>query len=177
MHGIIRRQIVTATTANDVKRIREGLADPGNTCHVKYWGYRSAKNEKWLKEHGLNSRIHRKKPHKRPMSAPTAKANGRESKNRAKVEHVFAHQKARMGLTIRTVGLGPRQDRHHNGEHGIQYESIEMASRSSQNRQRMTAWCPLEARIGLARPKQARIGHRKSRNRGQIRPHPTLINS
>ena len=41
----------------------------------------------------------------RPTGARTAKVNGRKSKDRAKVEHVFAHQKARMGLTIRTVGL------------------------------------------------------------------------
>ena len=68
-------------------------------------GQRSAENEKWLKENGLNSRIRRKKPRGRPMSARTAKANGRKSKDRAKVEHVFAHQKVRMGLTIRTVGL------------------------------------------------------------------------
>ena len=106
-HGIIRRQIVTDAAANDGKRLREGLIDHGNTCG-DVWGdtgYRSAENERWLKEHGLHSRIHRKKPHKRPMPARTAKANGRKSKDRAKVEHVFAHQKARMGLTIRTVGL------------------------------------------------------------------------
>ena len=39
------------------------------------------------------------------MSARTAKANGRKLKDRAKVEHVFAQQKVRMGQTIRTVGL------------------------------------------------------------------------
>ena len=106
-HGIIRRRIVTDAAANDGKRLREGLIDHGNTCG-DVWGdtgYRSAENEKWLKENGLNSRIHRKKPRGRPMPARTAKANGRKSKDRAKVEHVFAHQKARMGLTIRTVGL------------------------------------------------------------------------
>ena len=106
-HGIIRRQIVTDAAANDGKRLREGLIDHGNTCG-DVWGdtgYRSAENEKWLKENGPDSRIHRKKPRGRPMPARTAKANGRKSKDRAKVEHVFAHQKARMGLTIRTVGL------------------------------------------------------------------------
>ena len=107
MHGIIRRQIVKDAAANDGKRLREGLIDPGNTCR-DVWGdtgYRSAENERWLKEHGLNSRIHRKKPHKRPMSTRNAKANGRKSKNRAKVEHAFGHQKTQMELTIRTVGL------------------------------------------------------------------------
>ena len=106
--GFISRsgQIVTDAAANDGKRLREGL-DRGNTCGDVCGdrGYRSAENERWLKEHGLNSRIHRKKPHKRPMPARIAKANGRKSKDRAKVEHVFAHQKARMRLAVRTVGL------------------------------------------------------------------------
>jgi len=35
----------------------------------------------------------------------TSKANGRKSKVRAKVEHVFAAQKHRMGLFVRTVGI------------------------------------------------------------------------
>ena len=34
-----------------------------------------------------------------------AKANGRKSAVRSKVEHVFARQKNRMGLAIRTIGL------------------------------------------------------------------------
>jgi transposase, IS5 family len=40
------------------------------------------------------------------MPANTARANGRKSKVRATVEHVFAHQKGSMGLVIRTIGLG-----------------------------------------------------------------------
>ena len=39
------------------------------------------------------------------MSPATARANGRRSKIRSRIEHVFAHQKARMGLFIRTIGL------------------------------------------------------------------------
>ena len=41
----------------------------------------------------------------RRMASGFAKANARKSKDRAKVKHVFASQKARMGPTIRTVGL------------------------------------------------------------------------
>lgn len=39
------------------------------------------------------------------MSKRTSMANGRKSAVRAKVEHVFGHQKDRMGLVIRTIGL------------------------------------------------------------------------
>ena len=35
----------------------------------------------------------------------TSRANGRRSKIRAVVEHVFAQQKARMGLFVRTIGI------------------------------------------------------------------------
>lgn len=41
----------------------------------------------------------------RPMSKPTSRANDRKSVVRSKVEHVFGHQKDRMGLVIRTIGL------------------------------------------------------------------------
>jgi IS5 family transposase len=39
------------------------------------------------------------------MPAPMVRANGRKSKVRAAVEHVFAHQKGPMGLVVRTIGL------------------------------------------------------------------------
>ena len=61
--------------------------------------------EAWLERNGYVSDIHHKKPKGRPMSEATARANGRRSKVRARVEHVFAHQKARMGLIVRTIGI------------------------------------------------------------------------
>ena len=51
------------------------------------------------------SRIHRRKPRGRPMPKRTRRANAAKSTVRSKVEDVFAHQKARMGMTIRTIGL------------------------------------------------------------------------
>lgn len=53
----------------------------------------------------MASEIHRKKPQGRPISKRTSKANSRKSVVRSKVEHVFGHQKDRMGLIIRTIGL------------------------------------------------------------------------
>lgn len=51
------------------------------------------------------SRIHRKKPNGKPMPKATARANAKKSSIRARVEYVFAHQKNRFGLFIRTIGL------------------------------------------------------------------------
>ena len=42
---------------------------------------------------------------KKPMPLNTHRANGKKSKIRACVEHVFAVQKERMGLFIQTIGL------------------------------------------------------------------------
>lgn len=67
--------------------------------------YRSQRNEKWLAKHMLTSRIHRRKPAGKPMPRATARANAKKSSIRAAVEHVFAHQKNRFGLFIRTIGL------------------------------------------------------------------------
>ena len=59
----------------------------------------------------LSSRIHRRKPKGKPMPIATARANAVKSSIRARVEHVFAHQKSRFGLFIRTIGItGPRRN-------------------------------------------------------------------
>ena len=39
------------------------------------------------------------------MPVATRIANGRKSKVRSAVEHVFAHQKGLLGLAIRTIGI------------------------------------------------------------------------
>jgi transposase, IS5 family len=62
-------------------------------------------NEAWLEKNGYVSDIHHKKPKDRMMSEATSRANGRRSKVRAFVEHVFAQQKSRMGLFVRTIGI------------------------------------------------------------------------
>src|SRR3546814_4134801 len=54
---------------------------------------------------GFASQVHRKKPKGKAMSKVTSRANNRKSKIRSKVEHVFAEQKYRMGLFIRTIGI------------------------------------------------------------------------
>jgi len=106
-HGIIRRHKTTDAAAHDGARLREGLIDPANTGS-SVWAdtaYRSAANETHLDKVGKVSRIHRRKPRGRPMPKAVARANAAKSKVRARVEHVFAEQKDRMGLFIRTIGI------------------------------------------------------------------------
>ena len=103
----IRRQIITSAAAHDGARLREGLIDRTNTAS-SVWAdtaYRSKANEDFLAGAGKTSQIHRRKPKGKPMPKRTARANSRRSKVRARVEHVFAHQKDRMNLAIRSIGI------------------------------------------------------------------------
>ena len=67
--------------------------------------YRSKANEDFLDKNGFVSRIHRKKPPGRPMPETTRRANALKSKVRSCVEHVFAEQKDKMELFVRTIGI------------------------------------------------------------------------
>ena len=67
--------------------------------------YRSKANEDFLARNGFVSRIHRKKPPGGPMPETTRRANALKSVVRSRVEHVFATQKDKMDLFIRTIGI------------------------------------------------------------------------
>lgn len=105
-HGLIRKWTVTAAAAHDGARLPE-LLDKNNTAS-NVWAdtaYRSKKNETHMTKNGFVSQVHRKKPKGKPMPERLSKANGRKSKVRALVEHVFAAQKGPMALFIRTIGI------------------------------------------------------------------------
>lgn len=67
--------------------------------------YRSVDNETFMADDGFVSRVHRKKPRGRPMPERTRRANNAKSQIRSRVEHVFADQKTRIGLFVRTIGI------------------------------------------------------------------------
>jgi transposase, IS5 family len=106
-YGLIRKWLTTDAAAHEGRRLREGLLDKSNTAS-SVWGdtaYRSVANEAFLAKNGFVSRLHRKKPANRPMSLATRRANNGKSKIRSRIEHVFAEQKDRMDLFVRTIGL------------------------------------------------------------------------
>ena len=105
-HGLIRTWLTTDASRHDGAQL-PGLVSKANTGS-DVWAdtaYRTRANEQHLAENGLRSQIHRRKPPGRPMPANVARANGRRSKVRAAVEHVFARQKGPMGLVVRTIGI------------------------------------------------------------------------
>jgi IS5 family transposase len=105
-HGLIRTWDASAANAHDGARL-PALVSKDNTA-AGVWAdtaYRSKKNEAFLEKGMFTSHIHHKKPRGRPMPERTARANTKRSKVRSAVEHVFAGQKHRMRLFIRTIGI------------------------------------------------------------------------
>ena len=104
--GFIRGSTVTSAADADGRQLKHVLRKDNTASDV--WAdsaYRSQSNEKWLASNMLTSQIHRRKPAGKPMPMVTSRANAKKSSIRARVEHVFAHQKNRYGLFIRTIGL------------------------------------------------------------------------
>jgi transposase, IS5 family len=105
-YRLIRRWAVTDAAAHEGARLPAILDEDAFDSRI--WAdtaYRSAANERAIAKAGRRSMIHFRKPKGRPMSGPHRRANRARSKVRSAVEHVFAEQKARMGLFIRTIGL------------------------------------------------------------------------
>jgi IS5 family transposase len=105
--GLIRKWRATDAAAYEGARLRQGLLDKSNTASG-VWAdsaYRSKANEAFMADNGFVSNVHRKKPKGKPMPEPVRRANSAKSKIRSHVEHVFAAQKDRMDLFVRTVGI------------------------------------------------------------------------
>jgi len=88
--GSIDAEALIATGRRDDNTASDVWAD---TAH------RSQAIEKWLKAQGRVSCINRKKPRGKPMPDHVRRGNAKRLKTSARVEHVFAQQKATMGYS------------------------------------------------------------------------------
>ena len=104
--GFIRKWSAS-NAATYAGRLRYGLLDKSNTASGVWadTAYRSKANETFIARNGFVSHVHRKKPKGKAMPEAVRRTNNAKSKVRARVEHVFAEQKDRMDLFIRTIGL------------------------------------------------------------------------
>ena len=105
-HGFIRKFIVTSAAAHDGAQLKAVL-DRDNTAS-SVWAdtaYRSKANEAHLARHGFRSKIHFRRKPGCDLSAAQKKANRARSKVRSAVETVFAAEKHRFGLFVRTIGI------------------------------------------------------------------------
>jgi IS5 family transposase len=109
-HGLIRRWMVTDAAQHD-SRSFPTLLDPENTAS-RVWAdtaYRTKRNLEALERRGLSERIQFRRPPRRELSEQQAKANAARARIRSGIEHVFAAQKHRMALFVRTIGLARAQ--------------------------------------------------------------------
>ena len=88
-------------------------------------------DEAFLEKNGFVSRIHRKKPPRRPMPETTRRANALKSKVGSGVEHVFAVQKDKMDLFIRTIGIARATMKIGMAKHRLQHEAGSSSSTAS----------------------------------------------
>lgn len=105
-HGFIRRFTVTHAARHDGSQLGAVL-DPDNTA-ADVWAdtaYRSKANLALIARRGLTPQFQRAKPRGRPMPPHIARGNVTRARVRSRVEHVFAAEKRRMGLVVRTIGL------------------------------------------------------------------------
>jgi len=104
---LIRKWKTTDASASDGARLREGLLDKSNTASTVWadTAYRSKANENFMEREGFVSKVHRKKPHLKPMPRHIQRSNAGKSMIRSRVEHVFADQKSQTEFFIRTVGI------------------------------------------------------------------------
>ncbi|RKK06163.1 hypothetical protein EBE87_22135 [Pseudoroseomonas wenyumeiae] len=87
------------------------MLDPENTAsHVLAdTAYRTKRNLEVLERRGLSERIQFRRPPRRQLSEPQAKANASRARIRSSIEHIFAAQKHRMALFVGTSGLARAQ--------------------------------------------------------------------
>jgi IS5 family transposase len=105
-HGFIRSFAVTDAARHDGRQLGR-LLDPDNTASA-VWAdsaYRSAANLALLARRGLMPHLQRAKPRGKPMPPHLVRGNASRARVRVAIEHVFAAQKCRLGLVIRSVGL------------------------------------------------------------------------
>ena len=105
-HGLLRRYTVTHAAAYGGGQL-DAVLDHDNTASAVWadTAYRVKTNLDLLKRRALRPQFQRKKPRGRKMPAHIARGNAVRARVRARVEHVFAVQKRRLGLVVRTIGL------------------------------------------------------------------------
>jgi IS5 family transposase len=105
-HGFIRTVAVRAAAAPDGHQLGALLDRPNTASPI--WAdraYRSAANVALLARRGLVAQVPRPKPRGRDLPAHRARGNASRARVRVAIEHLFAAQKCRLRLVVRSLGL------------------------------------------------------------------------
>jgi IS5 family transposase len=105
-HGFIRTYAVTDAATHDGHQLGR-LLDSHNTASGVWadTAYRSQANVALLARRGLVPQFQRPKPRGKPLPPHLARGNATRARVRVAIEHVFAAQKCRFGLVVRSIGL------------------------------------------------------------------------
>lgn len=114
--------------------------------------YCAKTNETFIDRHGFVLRVHRKKPYLKPMPRYIQKSNAGKFVIRSRFAHVFADQKSRTGLFIRTVGLTRATMRIGLGQYRLQHAPLPLPGAMDLSH------------VGLHTKRKAALPTRQSRN-------------
>ena len=105
-HGLVRRFTVTHAVRHDGSQLGIVL-DAANTASEIWTGtvYRSWANLALLEKRCLVAQFQRAKPRGKPMPAHLVRGNATRARVHSRVEHVFAAEKRRMGMLLRSIGI------------------------------------------------------------------------
>src|SRR5215213_8700075 len=105
-YGFVRRFAVTNAAAYDGAQLGAVL-DKSNTASPVWadTAYRSKANEALLEKNGFVSKVHFRRRPGFGLTPVQRRANRARSRVRSAIETVFAAQKRRFGLIVRTIGI------------------------------------------------------------------------
>ena len=105
-YGFVRRFAVTNAAAYDGAQLGAVL-DKSNTASPVWadTAYRSKANEALLEKNGFVSKVHCRRRPGFGLTPVQRRANRARSRVRSAIETVFAAQKRRFGLIVRTIGI------------------------------------------------------------------------
>ena len=141
-YGLIRRWDATDAAAYEGARLREGLLDKTNTASLVWadTAYRSKVNEEFLAKNGFVSRIHRKKPPRRPMPETMRRANALKSGPLTRRARLRDAERQNGALhPDHRHSQGDDEDRH--GKHRLQREEARLPRPSRRRMKRRRPRC------------------------------------
>ena len=132
-HGFIRTCSVSHVARYEGRELA-GLIDRTNIGSAIWadMAYRSQKNECATQRAGLVSKIHFRRAPGKLLPDQRQRANAACSKVSSVVEHVFATQKHRMGLFIRTIGMEMGENKDQPRQYRVQLQMLPLLGMSAE---------------------------------------------
>jgi hypothetical protein len=134
-HDFVRRYIVTHAAAHDGAQLGRVLDRDNTAASVCADStYRPKTNLALLARRGLRAEFQHEEPRGKPLTSNIARGNATRARIRSHVEHVFAAQKHRIGLVIRTIGPVRARANDRSRQPGLQLHPPGLARQTASDR-------------------------------------------